>query len=177
MTLTVWRANSMDQSLQQQKAGLRAEMMTRVRQLTADERESFSDEICERVLEMAEWAQAQTAVLFIPLPSEPMITPLKLDCEARKVPCVTIPQSPKPETNLHLPDAIDLVLVPALAFSRDRHRLGRGGGFFDRLLGGRAANAFKLGVCFSFQIVDGIPTEPHDVTMDAVVTESQTLVA
>src|SRR3982750_3927024 len=149
----------MDQSLQQQKAELRAEMMKLVRQMTAEDRESFSDEICERVLEMAEWAQAQTAVLFIPLPSEPMITPLKLDCDARKVSCVNIPQSPKPETNLHLPDTIDLVLVPGLAFSRDRHRLGRGGGFFDRLLAGRAARAFKLAVCFSFQIVETIPTE------------------
>lgn len=165
----------MDPSLQQQKAALRAEMMKQVRQMTAEDRESFSDEICERVLEMAEWAQAQTAVLFIPLPSEPMITPLKLDCDARRVSCVNIPQSPKQGLELHLPENIDLVLVPGLAFSQDRHRLGRGGGYFDRLLGGQAAHAFKLGVCFSFQIVDSVPGESHDVIMDAVVTESATL--
>src|ERR1043165_5437775 len=129
----------MDPNLQQQKAALRAEMMKQVRQMTAEDRESFSEEICERVLEMAEWAQAQTAVLFIPLPSEPVITPLKLDCEARHVTCMNIPQSPKPETDLHLPETIDLVLVPGIAFSRKRQRLGRGGGYFDRLLGGRAA--------------------------------------
>jgi 5-formyltetrahydrofolate cyclo-ligase len=167
----------MDPTLQQQKTALRAEMMKQVRQMTAEDRESFSEEICERVLEMAEWAQAQTAVLFIPLPSEPMITPLKLDCDVRKVVCVSIPQSPKPDQELHLPENIDLVLVPALAFSKDRRRLGRGGGFFDRMLGGRAANAFKLGVCFSFQIVDSVPTEAHDVVMDAVVTESAALTA
>ncbi|HJT81431.1 MAG TPA: 5-formyltetrahydrofolate cyclo-ligase [Chthoniobacterales bacterium] len=167
----------MDQSLQQQKAALRAEVMKLVRQLTAEDRESFSDEICERVLEMTEWAEARTAVLFIPLPSEPVITPLKLDCDARKVSSANIPQSPKPDQELHLPDTIDLVLVPGVAFSRDRHRLGRGGGFFDRLLGGRGANAFKLGICFSFQIVDKIPNEPHDVILDAVVTESETITA
>ena len=165
----------MDQSLQQQKAALRAEMMKQVRQMTAEDRESFSEEICERVLEMTEWAEARTAVLFIPLPSEPVITPLKLDCDARKVTSVNIPQSPKQDQELHLPETIDLVLVPGLAFSRDRHRLGRGGGFFDRLLGGRAAKAFKLGICFSFQIADQMPNEPHDVVMDAVVTESETL--
>jgi len=165
----------MDQSLQPQKAALRVEMMKLVRQMTAEDRESFSDEICERVLEMAEWAQAQTAVLFIPLPSEPMIMPLKLDCDARRVACANIPQSPKPENELHLPENIDLVLVPGLAFSTDRHRLGRGGGFFDRLLGGKGAQAFKLGICFSFQLVDSIPAEGHDVIMDAVVTESETL--
>jgi 5-formyltetrahydrofolate cyclo-ligase len=167
----------MDQSLQQQKAALRAEMMKQVRQMTAEDRESFSEEICERILEMAEWAQAETAVLFIPLPSEPIITPLKLDCDARKVTCANIPQSPKADQELHLPDAIDLILVPGLAFSKDRRRLGRGGGFFDRLLGGRASKAFKLGICFSFQIVDVMPAEAHDVIMDAVVTESAALVA
>jgi 5-formyltetrahydrofolate cyclo-ligase len=166
-----------DPTSQQQKAALRAEMMKQVRQMTAEDRESFSEEICERVLEMAKWAEAKTAVLFIPLPSEPMITPLKLDCDARKVSCMNIPQSPKPEHELHLPENIDLVLVPGLAFSKDRRRLGRGGGFFDRMLGGRGANAFKLGVCFSFQIVDSIPTDTHDVAMDAVVTESATLMA
>ena len=166
----------MDQSLQQQqKATLRAEMMKLARQMTAEDRESFSEEICERVLEMEEWAQAQTAVLFIPLPSEPMITPLKLDCDARRVSSVNIPQNPKADNGLHLPETIDLVLVPGLAFSKDRRRLGRGGGFFDRLLGERASDAFKLGICFSFQIVDTMPSDTHDVVMDAVVTESETL--
>jgi 5-formyltetrahydrofolate cyclo-ligase len=167
----------MEQSLQQQKAALRSEIIAQVRQMTAEDRESFSDEICERILEMAEWAQAQTAVLFIPLPSEPVITPLKLDCDARRVISMNIPQSPKPETDLHLPETIDLVLVPGVAFSRKRQRLGRGGGYFDRLLGGRAAQAFKLGICFSFQIVDDVPAGPHDVIMDAIVTESETLSA
>jgi 5-formyltetrahydrofolate cyclo-ligase len=167
----------MDSSVQQQKAALRAEMMKQVRQITAEDREAHSEEICERILEMTEWAEARTAVLFIPLPSEPVITPLKLDCDARKVTCVNIPQSPKPDQELHLPESIDLVLVPGLAFSRDRRRLGRGGGFFDRLLGGRAAQAFKLGICFSFQLVDTVPSEPPDVIMDAVVTESDTITA
>ena len=167
----------MDQTLQQQKAALRADMMRQVRQMTAEDRESYSDEICERVLEMTQWAEATSAVLFIPLPSEPVITPLKLDCEARKITCVNIPQSPKPEHELHLPDVIDLILVPGLAFSNERHRLGRGGGFFDRLLGGRAGKAFKLGVCFSFQMLDTLPSESHDVIMDAIVTESETIIA
>src|SRR6266403_507620 len=153
----------MDQSVQQQKAALRAEMMRQVRQMTAEDRESFSEEICERILEMAEWAQAQTAILFIPLPSEPVITPLKLDCDARRVSAVSIPQSPKPDQELHLPEVIDLILVPGLAFSKDRHRLGRGGGFFDRLLAGRAAQAFKLGICFSFQVLESVPTDSHDI--------------
>jgi 5-formyltetrahydrofolate cyclo-ligase len=151
------------------KAALRDEMRHRVRELTAEDRQSLSDEICERVLELTPWAEAQNIVLFTPLPSEPIITPLKLDCDARKIACAVVPPSPK--ADLRLPESIDLVLVPGLAFSQDRHRLGRGGGFFDRLLAGPAANAFKLGICFSFQLLDSIPAEPHDIVMDAVVTD------
>jgi 5-formyltetrahydrofolate cyclo-ligase len=154
----------------EQKAAVRAEVQRRLREMTAEERQDYSDEICERVLEMAEWAEAQKIVLFSPLPSEPIITPLKLDCEARKVSSVTIPQNPRTELDLHLPDTIDLILVPGIAFSKDRYRLGRGGGFFDRLLAGPAAKAYKLGICFAFQVLDGIPTERHDIAMDAVVT-------
>lgn len=156
----------------EQKAALRADIQRRVREVTAEEREEYSDEICERILEMSQWAEAQKVVLFLPLPSEPIITPLKLDCEARKISAVNIPQSARSESDLHLPDAIDLILVPGVAFSKDHHRLGRGGGFFDRLLAGRAANAFKIGVCFAFQVLDSIPTEGHDVAMDAVITNA-----
>ena len=155
-----------------EKAALRAQMQQRLRALTAEDRQSLSEEICERVLEMTPWSEAQNIILFSPLPSEPIITPLKLDCDARKVSCVTIVQSPRSESELHLPDTIDLILVPGVAFSKERHRLGRGGGFFDRLLAGRAASAFKLGICFSFQVLDTIPSEEHDVIMDAVATDS-----
>ena len=152
-----------------EKAALREAMKQRLRGMTAEDRQSLSDEICENVLQMTQWQEAQNAVLFLPLPSEPIITPLKLDCDVRKIPEVIIPQNPK--NGLQLPDQIDLILVPGLAFSKDRHRLGRGGGFFDRLLSDRGKNAFKLAICFSFQVVDSIPTEEHDVKVDAVVTE------
>lgn len=154
-----------------EKTALRAEMIKRLRQLTADDRQSLSEEICERVLEMTEWNEAQSVVLFSPLPSEPIITPLKLDCDARKVTCTTLPQSARSESDLRLPDEIDLILVPGLAFSEDKHRLGRGGGIFDRLLAGRAEKAFKLAICFSFQVLPTVPVEGHDIIMNAVVTD------
>lgn len=160
----------MNNDLETAKKALRLEMQQQLRALTVEDRQSLSDDICERVLEMTQWAEAESVILFSPLPSEPIITPLKLDCEARKISFVNIPQSSRNEAELHLPETVDLILVPGLAFSKDRHRLGRGGGFFDRLLAGRAAKAFKLGVCFSSQLLDSIPTEPHDVVMDALAT-------
>ncbi|GHT78077.1 5-formyltetrahydrofolate cyclo-ligase [Bacteroidia bacterium] len=62
---------------------------------------------------------------------------------------------------------IDLVIVPGVAFDRECHRLGRGKGYYDRLL--PSLSAYKAGVCFDFQILDNIPREPHDVLMDEVI--------
>ena len=153
------------------KAALREEMRKLLREMSPEDRETFSDEICDRVLRLPQWQEAQSIVLFSPLPSEPITSLLKSDCDDRHIPAFVIPQTARTEVQLHLPEAMDLILVPGLAFSKDRHRLGRGGGFFDRLLAGRAAQAFKLGVCFSFQLHDQIPTDAHDILMDAVVSD------
>jgi 5-formyltetrahydrofolate cyclo-ligase len=155
------------------KAALREEMRKLLREMSPEDRETFSEEICDRVMRLPQWQEAQSVVLFSPLPSEPITAPLKLDCDARHIPVFVIPQTARTETELHLPEAMDLILVPGLAFSQDRHRLGRGGGFFDRLLAGRAAQAFKLGVGFSFQLLESIPTDAHDIVMDAVATDNR----
>ena len=65
--------------------------------------------------------------------------------------------------------AIDLVIVPGIAFTPAGQRLGRGRGYYDRLLP-RLRNAYKMGVCWPCQMVTAIPTEPHDMPMDCVIT-------
>lgn len=67
---------------------------------------------------------------------------------------------------------IDLMLVPGVAFSANGERLGRGGGFYDRALANHELRAFKIGVCFDFQIEEKLPVESHDCAMDFVVSES-----
>lgn len=68
-------------------------------------------------------------------------------------------------------EEIDLILVPGLAFTPGGHRLGRGRGYYDRLLSRPdLANAYKIGICFPFQLVRHLPVEPHDIMMDAVIT-------
>ncbi|MCS7149839.1 MAG: 5-formyltetrahydrofolate cyclo-ligase [Caldimicrobium sp.] len=66
-------------------------------------------------------------------------------------------------------DELDLVLVPGLAFDRKRGRLGYGGGFYDRTLVG--TTALKMGIAFSWQILDELPLEPYDIKMDLILTE------
>jgi len=63
------------------------------------------------------------------------------------------------------------VIVPGVAFDSQCHRLGRGKGFYDRLLP-QIPHAVKIGVCFDHQIVEELPSEPHDVLMDLVISPS-----
>ena len=65
---------------------------------------------------------------------------------------------------------IDLVIVPGVAFDRDGNRLGRGKGYYDRLLP-RIPSAYKVGICFPFQIVEEVPAEPFDIRMDEIITQ------
>ena len=68
-------------------------------------------------------------------------------------------------------EKVDLIIVPGVAFDRNGNRMGRGRGFYDRLLKS-TPNAFKVGVGFDFQLVDEVPVEPFDVAMDKVIIES-----
>lgn len=64
---------------------------------------------------------------------------------------------------------IDLVVVPGVAFTLYGKRMGRGGGYYDRLLP-QLSNAYKIGVAYQCQIVDDIPVENHDVNLDLILT-------
>lgn len=67
-------------------------------------------------------------------------------------------------------DDIELIIVPGVAYDRKGNRLGRGKGFYDRLLA--STRATKMGVGYEFQLVDEIPAESHDIKMDFVITQS-----
>lgn len=70
-----------------------------------------------------------------------------------------------------LPD-LTLILVPGLAFSLgDGSRLGRGGGYYDRLLARKELSAYQAGICFENQLWPGIPCEAHDARVSEIITE------
>lgn len=66
--------------------------------------------------------------------------------------------------------AIDLAVIPGVAFDSQRHRLGRGKGYYDKLLP-LLPSASKAGICFPFQLVEEVPAEPFDVCMDFIITQ------
>jgi len=69
-------------------------------------------------------------------------------------------------------ETVDLALVPGLAFDPCGNRLGRGKGYYDRLLGRSGFRALKIGIVPDRLVLPGIPTEEHDIRMDLVMTDS-----
>jgi 5-formyltetrahydrofolate cyclo-ligase len=105
-------------------------------------------------------------MVFDSVPGEPITGPFIEWCRSVAITVVLPEDDPAPG-----PSSIDVVIVPGTAFTADGHRLGQGGGWYDRFLPRLRADATIVGVGFAPQIVDELPTEPHDVRMDRVVTD------
>ena len=69
---------------------------------------------------------------------------------------------------------IGLIVVPGVAFDPSGTRLGRGMGYYDRLLA-KMPKAVKVGLCYELQIVPTVPQEPHDIRMDVLISETRTV--
>jgi len=174
------------------KPELRKAIRTRLASLSEEERAAKSAAICREIAASDEWAAGRTVGFFSPLASEPNVDLLWAVLGARTV-CypridgdnlvfILVPSRAallESRWNLleppHREDAVvpleelDLLLVPGLAFTPGRHRMGRGKGFYDRLLSRPALRATSFGVCFAPQIVPHLPTEEHDQPVTRLV--------
>lgn len=65
-------------------------------------------------------------------------------------------------------DKIDVAVIPGMAFDAGGNRLGRGKGYYDRLLS-KAGNIYKIGMCFDFQKINRVPADDNDVKMDCIL--------
>lgn len=139
--------------------------------------------------------ECRTIALFAALPGEPELLPLigpppsrrwvlpRVDGDELTFHTVADPaadlesgafgiREPRPGCPVVALTDIDLFLCPGLAFDSQGNRLGRGRGFYDRMLEQARPDALKLGVCFPFQIVADTFPEPHDIRMDGLITPS-----
>ena len=160
----------------------------------ASEYPHLSRQLCRQVLALPRWRDAGIVLLYHALPDEPDLQTLLEDallCGKQVLMPVVVkddlllrrykgpgflregafhilePTGPEfPPSRYH---EISLALVPGVAFDVEGHRLGRGRGYYDRFLP-RLTHAYKLGICFPFQIFPSIPHEFHDIAMDEVVS-------
>lgn len=168
--------------------------------LPPDIRGTKSAHLCNAIILTEAWRFARTVVLFAAQPREPDVDMIFDEAGDRVVgfPCVegdrlglyAVPSAfdlvpgrwglreplAIPERAIDL-SSIDLILVPGVAFTRSGARLGRGGGYYDRLLSALPSRACKIGVCFDVQIVPELPVHSHDQPVDFVATESGILSA
>ena len=75
------------------------------------------------------------------------------------------------EAEIVSPKEVEVWLVPGLAFTRNGKRLGYGGGWYDRLLAEAPKDAMKLGIAYAFQLLDDLPSEPHDIWLTGVIDD------
>ena len=137
--------------------------MRRARRELRD-RDERSERIWEQVVAMTVVHRARRVLVFTTIPGEPVAEPFVAWCDADGK------ETAVPEDNVD-PGWPDVVVVPGLAFTADGERLGQGGGWYDRFLPQVRADCTTIGVCFGPQVVDSLPTEPHDVRLDHVVTD------
>lgn len=65
-------------------------------------------------------------------------------------------------------EKIELIIVPGVAFDKQNNRMGRGKAYYDKLL--KTTKAYKIGICFDFQLFDNVPTDEFDIKMDKVIS-------
>ncbi len=180
--------------MQDKKEELRKEIIARRRQLSPDYRQSKNEALVDKLVSLKPVKRADQILLYWPTGGE--ISPLGLmeapaakskqyifpRVEGNKLGLYEVQNSsaqmtrgtyellePDPELCSPVkPQDVDVIITPGIAFDRQRYRLGRGGGYYDRLLPG-VFGSYSIGVGYQFQLLESIPREEHDQPVDRVV--------
>jgi len=178
------------------KPDLRAWVRPRIAEMTPDQRSAGSRAIVRRLLERPEWQYSQAVAAYHPRADEPDVLPVfEAAWSAGKllalpafeaasghyrmrrvagfqdlVPGAFGVMEPAASCPGVAVEALDLALVPGICFSPEGGRIGRGRGFYDRLLA--SFHGVVCGVGFDCQVVPYAPMEPHDVPMQLILTPS-----
>ena len=189
-------------SIREQKAALRARFKAERQLLTVEAWEMASVAVCGRLLALPEIRQARTVHLYWPmlqhgeLSTSPLVDVLHGRGSRVVMPVVAaFSGAPRLEHRLYTgraclvenrwgiaepqgtervdPAEIDAVVVPAFGADRRGYRIGHGRGFYDAFLAD--LGAFSVCAVYAQSLLDEVPHEPHDVAVDAVVTEDETV--
>jgi 5-formyltetrahydrofolate cyclo-ligase len=185
--------------LRERKAALRRELRAWRDALSPDERERMGRAIEDRLMSLPEVAAARTVMAFASFGSEvptggivrrlleqgcrvllPYLDGPHLHAAELRPgqPTVRSPYGPgePPDRTPADPSGVDVVVAPGLGFDRNGHRLGYGGGHYDRFLAALRPATVRIGIAFASQVVAEIPHGPLDEPLDLVVTDRETIV-
>jgi len=188
----------MEDNLQHSKTLLRKKTLAELKNLPPDKHRADSGRLRTKLKEQSFFLRAGSILFFAPMPNEVDVWPLLEEarvagktaalpqfdshsqsyvaCRVRNLEKEIVTgqfgiREPSPSCPEIPPRDLDLVLVPGVAFDLRGHRLGRGQGFYDRLLAN--VRGLKCGVAFDEQIVNAVPAETRDVRMDFIVTPAR----
>lgn len=156
------------------KRELRRRMREIRRELASQDRRALDAAIVERLVGVAEDRAPDVVMVFTAVAGEPDIAAFASWCRARLLMVVGPAADPEAVPPVD-PAEVDLFVVPGLAFDVSGHRLGQGGGWYDRFLAGRTAGSLVVGVAGDEQVVDAVPVDDHDVPVHVLVTPTRTL--
>lgn len=175
---------------------LRKALLEKRSTITYEARECWSAEIIDRVLELPEYLKANQVLLYHPSSFEVDTTELLKDvlrykklylprliegnhfeareCQALDELVLNKYEIREPSADMPLAEALDLVIIPGVAFDETGGRLGMGKGYYDRFLSTNKA-LIKVAVAYEQQILDAVPKEPYDEPVDIIVTEKRVI--
>ena len=181
--------------IRRDQAALRAIVEQQRRMMKPDDVASQSAQVVSQIEQMTAFREAKTVMLYYPVHNEVDLRPLldKYAGEKTFLLPVTHRHSmevrpydgedmmrrgrmgvPEPQTPTYH-GHIDLIIVPGVVFDQHRHRIGRGGGYYDKFLR-KQLSAKKIGVCYAFQLKKhDIPHLIREPKMDRVITPQQTI--
>ena len=180
------------------KGQLRTTLIRRLKQQEEHERRRSSEAIWRKVVRLTAFRRARTVCCYVALPYEvqtwrmieemltrgkrvvvPLVRPRtkRLQLSEVRHPKAELARGAfgvwEPVASARRPVPVrelDLVLVPGIAFDKRGHRLGHGHGYFDRFLARVPKAAPTVGLAFRFQLLDRLPTAPHDLAVSRVLT-------
>lgn len=176
-----------------EKKDIRSEVRRRIKLLTSSEMTTASERIFDKIEQLESFHKAECIALFAAMHDE-VATAVALGRWPKFGKRIVVPRVEgdimrfydysedrmrtgafgilEPEGDVECPaEDIDLIIVPARAFTRAGERLGRGGGFYDKYMSKAEFRASKVGIAFECQIFDSLPCDSHDIRVDHVVTE------
>ena len=181
--------------IRREQQALRAIVEQQRRMMTPEQVAEQSALIIGQLEKMSSFREARTVLLYYPIHNEVDLRPLLTKYEGQKIFLFPVTHRhsmevrpydgedmmrkgrmgiPEPQTETYK-GPIDLIIVPGVVFDQHRHRIGRGGGYYDKFLSGRF-HAKKVGVCYSFQLKKhDIPHHAREPKMDRVVTPQLTI--
>lgn len=177
------------------KEDIRCNIKARKCLLTTDEVIAAADKVFSRLENSAAFLLADKILMYHSLPDELSTRSFLDKWHSRKhfylprVNGVNLEILPYDNSHLHIGafnieeptgddltdiNEIELIIVPAVAYDRHGNRVGRGKGYYDRMLSG--SKAVKIGIGYDFQLIDDdIEADDHDVKVDIIITESRHL--